>query len=243
MKKNIVLFLFVAISMISADQLAAQKWWKSGVKGEGPSVRKTINLDKFDGFSLAVSGNVYIKQGNTQKVEVVGQENIIELLNRDVSDGYWKIKFDENVRNYNDFKVYITIPTLTRASISGSGDIESDGKFNSIGDLSVGISGSGNIKLAADANDVNVRISGSGNIKMGGSASNMEVRISGSGDVNCYEMPCENAEITISGSGDVKIHATEDLKVRSSGSGDVFYKGRPRVNSRSSGSGSVTSQS
>lgn len=234
--------LLVAITLFTFSGIQAQNWWKNGIKGEGPVVRKKININNFDGFTLTTTGNVYIKQGNTQSVEVETHQNLIDILETNVDNKHWKIKFDRSVRNYQKLNFYITVPTLTSANISGSGDITTEGQFTGLGDLKVGISGSGDIKLDVQAQTVNTRISGSGDIALKGKANNLEVGISGSGDIRAYDMVVDNCKISISGSGDVKVHANEELYVRSSGSGDVFYKGRPRIETRVSGSSDITAQ-
>ncbi len=231
--------LFLALTLFTISSLNAQNWWKNSVKGEGPIVKKTINLDNFTGFSLSNSGNVYLRKGNTQSVEVETHQNLIDILNTEIKDNNWKIKFEKNVRNLKTFNVYITIPTLTKAYISGSGDIKSENKFSGLGELMVGISGSGDINLDIDAQKVFTKISGSGDIDLKGSAKDLEVKISGSGDIKAYNLNAENCKVSISGSGNVGVNASEELYVRTSGSGDVYYTGRPRVNSKTSGSGDV----
>lgn len=233
--------LILAALLFTFGSLQAQRGWGSGIKGEGPVVKKTLQLADFTGFSLHTSGNVILKRG-PQSVVVESHQNIIDNMELDVDDKIWKIKFDKNVRGYKELNIYITIPELTRAYISGSGDIVSEDKFVSRGEVQVGISGSGDIKLDLDANKVMSKISGSGDISLRGKATDLEVKISGSGDVRAYDMEVENCNVSISGSGDVQVHANEELMVRTSGSGDVYYTGRPRVNSRTSGSGHVQSK-
>ena len=239
MRNILVLTLTFAFSL----SLTAQNWWKDRIRGEGPTVTKTLNVDKFDGVGLTFSGDVYLRQGNTQSVKVEGQENIINNIVTDVQDGYWKIKFDRPVRNHDPIKVYITVPTLRKAAISGSGDLKSDGGFTNLSNLELGISGSGNIDFDAEAESIIAKISGSGDIDLEGKADEAEVRISGSGDIQAYGLKAQNCEVRISGSGNCQITAEERLDVRVSGSGDVYYKGRPRINSKVSGSGDLISRS
>ena len=60
---------------------------------------KTLNLDNFDGFTMAISGNVYIKQGSKQSVSVEAQQNIIDNIVTEVKDKEWKIKFEYRKRH------------------------------------------------------------------------------------------------------------------------------------------------
>ncbi len=242
MKKlgKITLLLNVALLLTVAAQ--AQNWggW-NGIEGKGPKVTKTLDLDNFTGFEMAVSGNVYIRQGSTQSVKIEAQQNIIDNLVTDVSDKNWKIKFDQNVRNYEGIKIWITIPTLTKAYVSGSGDIIGETKFTGLGNLMTGISGSGDIKLDVEAKDIEGKISGSGGVKLNGSANALNISISGSGDFFADGLKTQTSTIKVSGSGNCTVDASDALTVHVSGSGDVKYKGRPKVSAKVSGSGDVES--
>ncbi len=236
-------FLLVFFSLAVCSSAYSQNWWKSGIVGEGPSVKKTLDLDAFHALSLTFSGDVYLKQGSSQKVEVEGQQNIIDNIETEVDNGYWKIKFDRPVRKHEKLKVYITVPKLTKAYVSGSGDIIGQSTFTGLEDLDLGISGSGNIKFGAEAKSIVSKISGSGDLDLSGAAETMEMRISGSGNISAYNLKTQSCSVYISGSGDCEISVEENLEVRVSGSGDVAYKGRPRINTKITGSGDLISRS
>lgn len=233
------IFVFLAASISFLAFASAQDWGWNGIKGEGPKVTKTLDLASFDGFTMAISGNVYLKQGSKQSVTIEAQQNIIDNIVKEVSDKQWKIKFDKNVRNHDGVKIYITIPTLTKAYVSGSGDIIGETKFTGLGNLVTGISGSGDIRLEIEAKDIDGKISGSGSVKLSGTANALNIGISGSGDFYADGLKAQNGIIKISGSGDCTVDASDELSVQVSGSGDVKYKGRPRLSAKVSGSGDV----
>jgi Putative auto-transporter adhesin, head GIN domain len=240
MKKQI---LFGFMLLLVGSMVQAQNWWGGyGMKAKGPIVKKELKLADVTGLGLSISGNVYLRQGKEQSITVETHEDLIPHLMTVVEDGYWKIRFDQNVSRYDKFNIYITIPTLKKAHISGSGDIVGEGTFQNLGNLSVSISGSGDLKLNAECQDVEAKISGSGNIHLSGSGKAVTTGISGSGDIDCIGLKSTSASISISGSGDTSVNVSENLDVRISGSGDVYYKGRPRLNSKVSGSGDVVSR-
>ena len=220
MKTTKYFFLLLSLQFLISCHMDGQNWYKSGIKGQGPKVTETLDLPAFDAISLNISGNVYLRQGNTQSVKIEAQQNVLDQIVREVSGNHWKIKFDQNVRNHDAVKIWITMPTLTEACISGSGDIIGESAFKGLGDLTVGISGSGNIDLEVEAKNLN-----SG--------------ISGSGDIRAFNLACRTADINIPGSGDCEVFVSEFLKVRISGSGDVFFKGNPDLDVSISGSGNV----
>jgi len=242
MKATKFFSLLLLLAFLATDTLNAQSWYKSGVKGEGPKVKQTFDLASFDALKLAISGHVYLRQGNSQSVEIEAQENIMELINTDVDDKTWKIKFDKNVRNHEGVKIWVTVPHLTAAMVSGSGDIQGMNYFKDLDDLRVAVSGSGGIELESDSDNLLASVSGSGDIELGGNTGDCQIKISGSGDVEAFDLETESCKVKISGSGDASVNVRNNLEVGIAGSGDVVYKGSPRVRSKISGSGDVSAK-
>lgn len=208
--------------------------------GTGPIVTQDLNMNDFTGVLLGFSGDVYLSQGDTQSVRVEGQENLIDNLNTRVNNGIWELKFDaENVNYKSKFKVYITVPTLTFAKVSGSGNMTTQGKFTNVDDMVIDVSGSGDLVINVECNTLSVRISGSGDVEIQGHANAANIKVSGSGTYDGYEMQTKNCEASVVGSGDISTYASELLIASVIGSGDIDYKGRARVKAKVTGSGDI----
>ena len=241
--RTIFLLVFLMGMLAPAHAQSPSGWsWGPGIKGEGAVVTKTLKLESFSSLNLSISGNVYLRQGEQQKVEIEGQENIIENLSTTVENGTWKIHFKQNVRSYEKLNLYITLPDLKQVLVSGSGDVVGKTRFEGLKEPRFAISGSGSIVLEVQAEEVEAQISGSGDMDLRGSAGELEVAISGSGDVSAEALKAKTVEVSISGSGDAAVSAADNLKVLVSGSGDVVYTGRPKTQIRISGSGEVTAK-
>lgn len=238
--KTLYSILVLALLTFSFS-IQAQSWAKGSITGEGDIVKEELDVSGFDGVSLGFNGNIILMQGSRHKVVVEAQKNIIDNIKTEVKNGTWKVNYEKNVRRAKPVNVYITMPSLRYAGLSGSGNLRSDGRFNNVGNLDVKLSGSGNLELNVDAGDIETSISGSGNINLSGNANSNEIRISGSGSVNAKEMSVGDCNVSISGSGNVKVDVKGKLEAHISGSGDVYYSGDPNVKSRISGSGDVRS--
>ncbi|MEL7021010.1 MAG: head GIN domain-containing protein [Bacteroidota bacterium] len=235
MKSILSSFTIILLTIFTAQ---AQSWWGDAVKGKGPIVERTLSVPYFSGFGFNISGDVYLIKGDEQRIVVKGQANLIDLLNTDVNDGFWRIKFTKNVSNIKDFKVYITVPNIEEVSVSGSGDVFSDDTFEGAR-MDVTLSGSGNIEMAVATTELAAKISGSGTIDLAGKVTDATMSISGSGDINGNTLAVARCKAYISGSGDIRLRASEELNARIVGSGDIYYKGNPRVRSKITGSGEV----
>jgi hypothetical protein len=235
------IILTICLLAISLSTTQAQNWWKNRIKGEGEITEQEISVESFDGFSLAISGDVYLRQGDQQEVVVKAQQNLIDNMKFKVENGQLRITYDRPVWKSKGIRIYMTTPNLDRISVSGSGNVTSDGTFRNLGDLALSVSGSGNLKFECEAQAVKGKISGSGNVMIKGSGSELDCQISGSGNVNAGDFAVKSATVKISGSGNATVNASEDLEAQVSGSGDIRYKGKPSLKSKTSGSGNVRS--
>lgn len=240
--KNLRIYSALFVIQLFCISAFAQNWWGNGIKGEGPIVEQQLDISDFTGVALGISGNVVLQQGDRTSVMIKGQQNIIDNIKTEVRGDTWNIRFDKNVKDHKKVVIYITMPTLTEAYVSGSGKMESKGAFSNLKDLDLAVSGSGNLTLEVDAEKIETAISGSGDVNLAGNSHEMDVQISGSGELEGFDMSTKDCDIRISGSGECEISVSENLEVKVSGSGDVYYKGNPRVRSKISGSGDVVSR-
>ena len=206
---------------------------------------QTRDVGKFTGVKMSVPGDLYVKQGSSQKVVIEAADDVLDRIETEVSGGNLVIrqkddwKWWKNWSGRGKIKVYVTAPTLEYLVVSGSGSIESENTLRS-DNMYVGVSGSGEIDLDLDTGDLEGKVSGSGNVDLRGNADDIEISISGSGNFDAENLTANNCEVRISGSGNCRVHVKESLESRVSGSGNIYYKGDPsKVNNSSSGSGSL----
>lgn len=220
---------------------ACQSMEAQSVTGKGGIVTESVDMKDVSGISLGISAEVYIQQGSTQKIEIKGQQNIIDLINKKPDGDSWNIEFPKrtSVNDYEKIKIYVTLTSLESLSIGGSGSIIGKGKFNKVDDLDLSIGGSGDIMVDVNADDVSCSIGGSGEITIKGTADEINISIGGSGDIKAVDLKVKNCMVSSAGSGNVDVNVSENLEVSLVGSGDVRYKGSPKVKSSIIGSGDV----
>ncbi len=226
MKKYSLFFSVLFLSLMVSFTADAQ-WnkWGNGVSGEGKKVTKTLDIDDFTGIGVSIGAEVHLRQGNKQKVEIKAQQNIIDLIDREVRNGKWRVRLEKgtNLKRHDGIDVYITVPMIDELSVAGAGSITGETDFKNVDDLEVSIAGSGEVTLS-------------------GSGEDLEISIAGSGDVELADFKVDDCEVSIAGSGDCEINVTGSLQVSIAGSGDVKYKGDPdKVKSSIAGSGDVRS--
>ena len=203
--------------------------------------KKNIDADDFTSIGFAVMGELEIEQGNSFRVVLEGDEDLLDAIKVKVTDGRLLIS-KPNWRQARNKKLYayVTMPEIEGVSVSGSGRVINSGSIK-CDDVSLRVSGSGDIDFDSfSAGNVKMSISGSGGLSMEGKGADMaDVSISGSGSVKADDFKFEEASVSVSGSGKCTLWVTEAIRARISGSGNVYVKGDPNIDSKSSGSGKI----
>lgn len=219
MKKNALLAaIFLTISMVFLSSC-----YKEVIKGNGVPATETRAIAGFTRVQLDGSGTVTIVKGNSFKVTVTDDQNILPYVETSLSGNELRIGYKDNTWiKKGNLKVAIEMPELDGLQVDGSGDIDAGGGFASAGQLRAGINGSGDIFIRD------------------GNADGFDVVITGSGDMHAFGLSAKKATVKLSGSGEAEVKVSEDLDVNITGSGNVYYMGTPgRVNTRITGSGKV----
>lgn len=234
-KGMIPVILVLAVSVTSC-----KKHLFNSVKGKGETVTETRNLSGFDKISLSINGDVIYVQDSVYFVEISAQQNILNVITTEISDGELEIDSNKWIRKHTGIKIIIHSPDLREIDLDGSGNFESKGMLTT-SNLELEVSGSGNIALAGvHAANLDAAISGSGNIYISdGVVTTQEAEVSGSGSIEMIGLTTNSSKAEISGSGSISAWVLDQLNATISGSGNITYKGNPTVNTTISGSGSV----
>ncbi|HUC81588.1 MAG TPA: head GIN domain-containing protein [Flavisolibacter sp.] len=194
---------------------------KDRISGSGAISTDNRNVANFVNISTNGATNVQIVKGAAFSVQVKGYSNLLPYFETVVRNNTLELGYRDgtNVKNDN-LEVFVTMPVLEGARVSGSADIDVKGTFVS--------------------NRMNLFISGSGNIDVeSGTVQLLDADVSGSGNIRAFGVTADRAEIAISGSGMIETKVMTHLKANISGSGSIYYKGSPTVESFVSGSGKL----
>lgn len=249
--------ILIAISLLTLFYTGCRK--SIGINGNGNVITETRQMYSFNAIESKATFNVYIEQDSIYQVVVEAESNLVPYVQTKVNGNTLIITTNENMRENYPINVYVKTPTLNSIELSGSGIVQSDTivtqnlsvKLSGSGNMNGAVissmsnlvlTGSGNINYYLDSDNLTSTISGSGAINLIGTATNSGNVISGSGNLNAFSLMSDNVQATISGSGDMYVNAQKQLNVTISGSGNVHYIGDPTLNVNISGSGSVIKQ-
>ncbi|HNW51608.1 MAG TPA: head GIN domain-containing protein [Prolixibacteraceae bacterium] len=247
MKKiaQIFLFIFAGTSLFSCLDFPLC------ISGTGPIVTQTFDLEPFDKVEDGTVVDVEIVQGDSQKVVVEGNENMMNYIELQVINNKLHIDLIHGSFSHFKLKVYITVPTLREVEAESTGDIHldefigleslnlyststgnihADGVFEIENKLRVKSSSTGNISIAANCYQVEVESTSTGNISIKGNCHLQEVELHGTGNYNAFDLNSEECTILTNGTGDARVTVSEELDAKIHSIGSIYYKGNPRVN-------------
>lgn len=189
---------------------------------------ETRTPGSFSKVETGGSWDVIITKGSKDEIKLESSSLDLSKVITEVRGGKLEIKLEKgNYRNV-DLKVYITVRELESVGVSGSGSVKLMSDFGAR-EFALGSSGSGVIETKQiNAERLVVGMSGSGEILIGGGrVEELTIGQSGSGDYDGMDLVAQTVKIGKSGSGETSVTAEKSLTVGASGSGNVYYRGNP----------------
>lgn len=212
------------------------------VQGNGNIETEDRAVSSFTKLEVRGDIKVNVSQGDTEKVQIEADENLIDYIEIKQEGELLIIKTrdDFNLNATGDMRVSVTSPQFKSIHVSGACDIIGQTKIVSSEKLDLRVSGAGDIKMEVDAPSLEVDISGAGTVNLKGQTKDFDLGLSGAANAHCFDLLSENTKVGISGAGDAEVYASVKLDARVSGAGVVSYKGDATdVKKNISGAGTV----
>jgi hypothetical protein len=192
---------------------------QQGVAGSGTTRTEAREVPAFDAIEVSGALRLEVAHGPKQSLAITADDNLLPLLTSEVTGTTLVIEPRKSIRPSTEVRIAAVLARPLR-SVTASGSV------------------TGSI-TAIEGPELSIRISGSGELTLAGKVSRLSVDISGSGDIDSLGLAADDLELHITGSGEARVHAEKTLAVDISGSGTVRYRGSPQVTRSISGSGSV----
>ncbi len=191
-----------------------------GIPGSGVVKDEAREVAEFTGVALAGIGKVEITVGQPKSVTVSVDDNLLEYVETKVDNGILKINTSQSIAPRAGLMLTITTPSLSSAMVSGVGNI-------SVHD--------------ATGDELSITVSGVGDIVADGTVKSLEVRLSGVGGANLTDLKADHVKVTVTGTGSAEVFASESVDAQVSGVGSIELHGNPpNVKKSASGIGKVT---
>ena len=199
-----------------------------GIKGDGNVVKQERDVSNFKGIDVGGAFKVYLTQGETEKLVVEADQNLMDVIETDVRAGVLKIKTSDDIKDATELNIYITFKDLNELDISGACDLIGENKFK-LNDIDIDCSGASEVDMKFSATSVDIDCSGASNVDFYGSAESVNMDLSGASKIDAGDFEVEKYDIDVSGASSGKIYVTGELSVEVSGAANLKYKGDPKI--------------
>lgn len=237
MQKNFLITLFLIIVTYSCTINLGDS-----IEGNGNVVNEDRAVQSFHGISVENGIDVYITQTNQEKLLLIADENLLDIIETEVQDGILRIGSRENIRKASSLKIELSYVNLDFIKISSAGDVKGNNKLTT-DNIEIRLSSAGDLDLDLDANRIDCKISSSGDVNLAGTAKYFDANLSSAGDLNAFDLITEECKVRVSSAGNAKVYAAQSLDLEASSAGDIRYKGDGKiVNLKTSSAGTIKKQ-
>lgn len=190
-------------------------------------IRKVASFSAID---VSSGIDLYLRMGDTQKVQVVADDDIIDKIKTVVKDGTLRIYMKQsgwfNIRVNKTRKVYVSVTDLVRLHASAGSDVETEGQLKGE-KLSVSASSGSDVKLDVFYRDFSISTSSGSDAKLKGKVKYLKAESSSGSDIHASDLEAKFGKISASSGSDISVTVTEEISASASSGADVRYSGNP----------------
>lgn len=205
--------------LLSAFALFVSSCSIDSIRASSDITSETRTVNTFNAVKVSNDIEVIIRKENNQTVNVTTSKNLQEHLTTKVKNGILYIALKKSVRKLKELRVDITMPELSKISLSSDAFGNVSG-FNNIDNFAVNISSDAYLLLS-------------------GSSNNLSINASSDASVEAFKFQTQNCNVNCSSDANVSIYCLNALNGSISSDASVYYKGAPSINVQTNSDGSL----
>jgi hypothetical protein len=198
------------------------------IKGNGNVIAKERTIDNFNEISVCSGIDLYIKKDASQKLEVVADENLHDIIITEVKNGVLNIYLKKSVQKSKSLRVNVSFTELKKLKASGGSDVYSEGPIQ-LQDLTIELSGGCDLQMECQLTNFICSLSGGCDATLKGTADNCTFTNHGGSDIKAENLLISKCTITSSGGSDANLNVKDELSADASGGSDIDYTGDPKI--------------
>lgn len=210
------------------------------VNGDGNVVteERDVNQD-FDQVRGARGLDVYLTEGDENKVVVEADENLVDLIETNISNGKLTITSSKNIGRAKAKKVHVTFVNLNNIEASSGADVIGNSVIKSE-TLILDSSSGADLEVEVFTKELYAETSSGADIDVSGKASSLNAKASSGSELNAKKLQVLICKAKASSGADIVVNVKEKLNAKASSGGDVKYYGDPvSVSKKDGSSGSI----
>jgi hypothetical protein len=200
------------------------------ITGSGNVVTQEEAITGFDRFDISYSFEATISQGDTFRVVIRVDDNLVEYLQVVKLGNTLQIGLEPNHPDIRSVTLHaeVTMPELAGLDLTGVSHVAITG-FKSAQALVVDASGASHLRGDIEAGDLTFNLDGGSEVILSGSAENATIKASGSGEIDLSAFSVVDANVEAGGASQVTVNVSGRLDVDASNGAEVYYLGSPTL--------------
>ena len=186
--KKITTLLTLLLTILLSINASAYNWgWSKKVSGNGNVTKEVREVKGFDGIKASAGINVYLFEGDEEKVVVEADENLQECIITKLDGGVLKCYIDCRVTRSKKMNVYVNYTKMNSIKASSGSDVYGESVIKS-DNLELDASSGADIKIEIEAGTVNCDASSGGDAVLKGKAKHFDGNASSGADIKAEEL-------------------------------------------------------
>ncbi len=210
------------------------------VNGDGNVITEERDVDQsFDQVRGTRGLDVYLTEGNENKIVVEADENLMDLIETNISNGKLTITSSKNIGRAKAKKVHVTYVKLTNIEASSGADVIGNSVIKSE-TLTLDCSSGADLEVEVFTKELYAETSSGADITVSGKASSLNAKASSGSELNAKKLQVLTCKAKASSGADIVVNVKENLNAKASSGGDVRYYGNPvSVTKKDGASGNI----
>lgn len=202
------------------------------VVGSGKPVTKEFNVADFDAVDISSTFHVEITRGDSFRVAVTADDNVMEHVKVAKQGSTLKIALAPDM-NYRDvtLKATIAMPALQAVDVSGASQATLKG-FKSTESFKAKLVGASKLDGKIEAGKVDIEATGASTVSLEGSAKDAKLSAVGASQLQLGDFTLDNATVNLTGASEGTVNAKGKLDYVLIGASRLGYRGNPTIGKR-----------
>ncbi len=210
------------------------------VNGDGNVVTEERNVNQdFDQVRGTRGLDVYLTEGNENKIVVEADENLLDLIETKISNGKLTITSSKNIGRAKAKKIHVTYVKLNNIEASSGADVIGNSVIKSE-TLTLDSSSGADLEVEVFSKELYAETSSGADIEVSGKSSILYANASSGSDLDAKKLEVNNCNAKASSGANITVTVNNKLNAKASSGGDVKYYGDPvSVSKKDGSSGSI----
>lgn len=224
MKSIKTLLLLVLVATITSCQFDVNLGHENG-NGNVITEERSVEQD-FEKVRGSSGIDVYLTEGSENKIVVEADENLLEFIETNISNGKLTIRSSKNIGRSKAKKVHVTYTKLSSVEASSGADVIGKSVIKSE-TLNLDSSSGADLEVEVFAKELYAETSSGADIQVSGKASNIYANASSGSELNAKDLITLNCNAKASSGADIVVTVKDKINAKASSGGDVRYYGDP----------------